>query len=320
VGQPEGEPFAPLIAVAQVPPERVAVPSFVPKQHIATLPGYTKPGNLCEPSAGRKRGIELRPEAGQKDRSGRSMRATLPAPPPFPCTPHTETKGWRATAVKPFQPLPSEVLPIVVRVQPGIFAANPPKQALRELALPSARPWHSLALPWESLEGFHFAMPMAEETNEVRLQAPSSITPWTSSVDADIPGQQLLRESTQVPFELPPLLEGTRTPLTRSRVAEAVVPTQPGLNEPLRGRREPVQAEPFVKAKLSEKFPLPILAKTPLPVIGLPDGLLIWTENINSYRRRIWCSSRLREGGRSVQTLQLGPSMQLDTPFEMSTT
>jgi hypothetical protein len=142
VGQPEGEPFAPLIAVAQVPPERVAVPSFVPKQHIATLPGYTKPGNLCEPSAGRKRGIELRPEAGQKDRSGRSMRATLPAPPPFPCTPHTETKGWRATAVKPFQPLPSEVLPIVVRVQPGIFAANPPKQLLAgDICVNRGSPW-----------------------------------------------------------------------------------------------------------------------------------------------------------------------------------
>lgn len=298
----------------------MAEPSFVPKQHIATLPCYTKPGHLCEPGVSRTRKIALTPEAGQKDRSGRSLRATLPAPPPFPCEPYTQTEGWRATALKPFQPLPSETLPIVVRVQPGAFSANPPKQALRELAFPSPRPWNSLALLWESFDGFHFAMPMAEDTTTGRLQHPAWVTAWTSCVDADLPGQQFLRESPPVAVELQPVLEGTRTPLTHSQMVEAFAPIVPGLNKPLRGSRSPVKAEPLPQARLSEKLPLPILAKTPLPAIGLPEGLLIWTDNINSYRRRIWCSSRLREGGRVVHTLQLGPAMQLDTPFEMSTT
>jgi hypothetical protein len=318
-GQPEGEPFAPRIAPAEVRPERVTVLPFVPKQHISMLTGYEKPGNICEPRTGRKRGIQLTAEAGRMDRSGGSLRGILPAPPAFAREPRIETTGWPATAPKPSQPLPSEPWAIVFQAQPGGAAAIRPKQALRELALPSPRPWYSVAMLWASFDGFHFAMPIAEATTEVCLQSPSAMAPWNSYADADLPGRQFLRESSQIPFELQPSLEGARMLLSPVELLEAVVPSLSGLNEPFRGGKSSVEAVPFPQAPLSEMLPLPMEAGTPLPANALPEGLLIWSGSINSYRRRNWGSPRLREGGRVVHTLQLGPSMQVNEPFEMPT-
>ncbi len=320
VGQPEGDPFAILFVAAEVRPERVKVSSFVPQPHIALPPYHAKTGHLCEPIASRISEIALAAETGQKNRRGRSIGATLPTPPPFASELRIDSTGWRATALKPFQPLPSGSLPVVFRAQAGSSVVVRTKTALRELSLPSPRPWHSLAILWESLDGFHFAMPVAEPKTGVRLQDSSWLVPWTSCVDADLPGDQFLEESPPVPFELQPLLEGTRTPLSRAAMVEAVAPVVPGLKKPLHGVRAPLEAEPFPQAPFSEMFPLPVLAKTPLPAIALPEGLLIWTESTNSYKRHHWRSPRLREGGRNVHTLQLGPSAQVEAPFEMSAT
>jgi hypothetical protein len=320
VGQPEGDPFAILFVPAEVHRERVKVSSFVPQPHIALPPHYAKTGHLCEPIASLISALDLVAETGQKDRRGRSIGATLPTPPPFASEPHTDSTGWRATALKPFQPLPSEPLPVVFRAQAGSSLVVRTKTALRELALPSPRPWHSLAILWESIDGFHFAIPMAEPTTRVLLQDSSWLVPWNSCADADLPGDQFLQESSEVPFKLQPLLEGTRTRLSRAAMVEAVAPVVPGLNQPLRGGRSSLEAQPFPQAPFSELFPLPVLAKTPLPAIALPEGLLIWTGSTNSYRRHHWRSPRLREGGRNVHTLQLGPSAQVEAPFEMSAT
>lgn len=319
VGQPEGEPIPFLIAPADVSPERLAMPASVPKQHISMPPGYVKPGQLCQPATSRLRAIVLTPEGVLKEGGGHSLRGTLPAPPPFPCEPRTETKWWQAAALKPFQPSPSGPLPILLREQPGGFATMRPKQGLRELALPSPRPWQSLSILWQSLSGFHFAMPTAEAKTEVRLDHRPSFSLWKSCTDAYLPGPEFLQESSEVPLELHPLLEATRTPLSASKMVEAVAPILPGLKEPVPGTKACFEAEPFPQAPVSEMLPLTILADRPLPVIALDEGLLIWTESTNSYVRRNWRSPKLREGGREIQTLQLGPAAPEDVLYEIST-
>jgi hypothetical protein len=320
VGQPEGDPFAILFVPAEVHRERVKVSSFVPQSHIALPAFHAKTGHLCAPIASRMSAVDLAAETGQKDRRGRSLGATLATPQPLATEPHIDSTGWRATPLKPFQPLPSEPFAVVFRAQAGSSAVVRTKTALRELALPSPRPWQTLAILWQSIGGFHFAMPMAEPTTKVGLQDWSWLTPWNSCADADLPGQQFLEESSEVPFVLQPLLEGTRTPISRVAMVEVVTPVGPGLKQPLRGSRSPLESQPFPQAAFSEMFPLPVLAKTPLPAIALPEGLAIWTGIINSYKRHHWRSPRLREGGRNVHTLQLGPSAQVEAPFEMSAT
>jgi hypothetical protein len=184
--------------------------------------------------------------------------------------------------------------------------------------LPSARPWHSLAVLWKSFHGFHFAMPMPESPAEVYLANPTSIAPWNTCADVCLTGRKLFRESAEIPFELQLSLEGARTLLQPIEVIEAVAPFLPGLEKPLVGSRLYVEAEPFPEAPVYETLPLPLSAEIRLPVIALPDGLSIWTESINSYTRRHWCAPRLREGGRAIQTLRLAPSLEVNEPREVS--
>jgi hypothetical protein len=316
-GQPEGELFAFLVAPAELHTERVEIAPFVPKQHISAPPCYAKPGNACGPRTGGMGGIEFACAAGRKDRNGRLLDATLPVPPPLTCEPHAQTEAWRAAALQPSQPLSSKPSRLVWRAQAGGSKAIRPKQGLRELALPSPRPWHSLTVLWESLDGFHFAMPMPESAAAVRLPNPRSIAPWNTCVDAALPASRFLQESAEIPFELQPSLEGARTLLAPVEMREAIAPFLPGLDKPLRGGNPSVETEPIPEALLSEMLPLPMSPKTALPGIALPEGLLIWSGSTNSYTRRYWCAPRLREGGRVVHTLRLAPASEVSESLEV---
>lgn len=193
-----------------------------------------------------------------------------------------------------------------------------PKQALRELVLPSARPWHALTIWWESFRGFHLAVPMPEAANEVRLARLDSFATWKEWADAYLPGLRFLRQSAEVPVELQLTLEGARTHLPQVELIEAFVPFLPGLNEPFRGSKPSLETQPFPEAPVPETLPLPMSAETAAPVIGLPEGLLIWHGVINSYNRRPWSLPKLREGGRTVHMLQLAPWAPIDEACEMS--
>jgi hypothetical protein len=193
-GQPEGELFAFLIVPAELDTERVEMGPFVPKQHISAPPSYARPGKPCEPRTSGMGGIEFGAAPGRKDQRGRLLGAALPLPPPLPREPHTQTEAWRAAPLRPLQPPPSRPWPLVLRAHSGGSKAIRPKQGLRELALPSPRPWHSLTVFWESFDGFHFAMPMPESANAVRLPNPTSIAPWNTCVDAPLPDRRFLSE------------------------------------------------------------------------------------------------------------------------------
>jgi hypothetical protein len=316
-GQPEGELFAFLIAPAELHRERVEIAPFVPKQHISTPPCYAKPGDPRGPRTSGLGGMEFACAAGRKDQTGRLLGAALPVPPPLARELHAQTEAWRAAALKPFQPPPSKPSPLVWRAQAGGSKAIRPKQGLRELALPSPRPWHSLTVLWESFDGLHFAMPTPESAGAVRLPNPTSIAPWNRCVDAPLPGRRFLRESAEIPFELQPSLEGARTLLAPIEMREAIAPFLPGLDKPLRGGIQSVETEPIPEAVLPEILPLPMSLKTPLPGIALPEGLLIWSGSTNSYTRRYWCSPRLREGGRVVHTLRLAPASEVSESLEV---
>jgi hypothetical protein len=311
-GQPEGQPFGFLIAPAELRPERVMLAPFVPKQHISTLPCYAKPGNAGEPRTIGISRFDLPSAPGHID------RRALPAPQPFACEPRTEIEGWAVAALKPSQPPLGKPAPIVFRAQAGGPAAVRPKQGLRELVLPSARPWHSLAILWKSFHGFHFAIPIPESPAKVYLANPTSIVPWNTCADVCLTGRKLFRESAEIPFQPQLSLEGARTLLQPIEVIEAVAPFLPGLEKPLVGSRLYVEAEPFPEAPVYETLPLPLSAEMRLPVIALPDGLSIWTESTNSYTRRHWSAPRLREGGRAIQTLRLAPSLEVNEPCEVS--
>jgi hypothetical protein len=317
-GQPESELFAFLIAPAEMPSERVGIAPFVPKPHISAPPCYAKPGDARGPRTGGIVGIEFACAPGRKDGRGRLLGAALPVPTPLACEPPAQTDAWRAAALKPFQPPPSKPSPLVMRAQAGGSKAIRPKQGLRELALPSPRPWHSLTVLWESLDGFHFAMPMPGSAAAVHLPNPTSIAPWNAFVDAALPGRRFLRESAEILIELQPSLEGARAVLASVEMLEAIAPFLPGLDKPFRGGNPSVETEPIPQAALSEMLPLPLSSKTPLPGIALPDGLLIWSGSINSYTRRYWCAPRLREGGRVVHTLRLAPSNPVSESVEVS--
>jgi hypothetical protein len=316
-GQPEGELLALRIAPAELHIERVEIAPFVPAPHISAPPCYARPGSISEPRTGGTGGIEFAYAPGRKDQRGRLLGAALPVPPPMAREPHTQTEAWRAEALKPFQPPPSKPSPLILRPQAGGSKAIRPKPGLRELALPSPRPWHSLTVLWESFAGFHFAMPVPESAGAVRLPNPTSIAPWNTCVDAALPGRRFLRESVEIPFELQLSLEGARTLLAPIEMREASAPFLPGLDKPLRGGIPSVETEPIPAAELSEMLPVPMSPKTSLPGIALPEGLVIWSGSTNSYARRYWCSPRLGEGARAVHALWLAPSNEVSEPLEM---
>lgn len=318
-GRPQGQPLEFLIPAADVRPERVTLGPRVPEQNILMVASASaKPCNACAPRTNGIVEVELASQPGRADRTGRGLSMELPVPPPFTCEPRTQTEAWRAAALKPSHPLPSEPWPLAVRPQAGGSAVTRPKQALRELVLPSPRPWHSLAIWWESFRGFHIAVPMPEAITEVRLTTPVSIALWNNCAEAYLPGLRFLGQSAEKSFELQPSFEGALAKLPHVELVEALAPFSPGLDEPFRGSKPFLDAEPFPQAGVPETLPLPISAKTPSPVIGLPEGLLVWTGTINSYTRRSWRLPRLHEGGRTVHTLQLAPAPPVTEPFEMS--
>ena len=319
IEQPEGEPITLRIAPSDVSAEKIISAPVVPQKGVTTPAFYGKPGNTCEPRTSGIGSVEMLPEAGRIDRDGRLEAPILSLPGPVSREPQVETEAWRAGALKPSQPVMSEPSPLVLREQAGGVVASRQKQALRELVMPSPRPWYSLSVRWESISGFQFALPPAEAKTSVGLPLPTSIRPWNSIVDANLPGSRFLEQSEEIVAEPEISLEGARTSWTPSRVLEAEKPFVPGLKEPQSVRKISDPADPFPQSPLYETLPVAMDPEALAPDVALHDGLTIWTGVTNSYRRRFWSMPRLREGGRTVHMLQLAPSMDWNEPAEMST-
>lgn len=318
-GQPEGEPITLRIAPADVAPEKIESAPVIPEEDVATPASYARPGNPCEPGSSGIGPIDMLPEAGRMDRDGHFEASTLQLPSPVGREPQVETEAWRAGVLKPSEPAPGETLRLVMREQAGSAAAARQKQALRELIMPSPRPWHSLSVRWESLNGFHFAMPPSETKTGVRLPFPTWTRPWNALADADLPARRFLEQSEEIVAEPAVSLEGAHTSWTPSQVPQAKKPFVPGLKEPQSIRKALNESNPFPQTPLYETLPVAMDPETVAPDEALPGGLMIWTGVTNSYRRRFWSLPRLREGGRTVHMLQLAPSMDWNEPAEIST-
>jgi len=318
-GQPEGEPIALRIAPSDVAPEKIASAPVVPEEDMATPVAYAKPGHGCEPGTSGIGPIDMLPEAGRIDRDGHFEASMLQLPSPVGRELQVATEAWRAGALKPSEPTSAEPSPLVLREQAGSATATRQKQALRELVMPSPRPWYSSSVRWESLNGFQFALPPAETKTGVRLPFPTWMRPWNGLADADLPGSRFLEQSEEIVAEPGLSLEGAHTSWTPSQVLQAEKPFVPGLKEPQSIRKALDKSDPFPQTPLYEMLPVAMDPETVAPDVALPDGLTIWTGVTNSYRRRFWSLPRLREGGRTVHMLQLAPSMDWNEPAEMST-
>jgi hypothetical protein len=194
--------------------------------------------------------------------------------------------------------------------------ARRPKQALRELVLPSPRPWNTLTT--ESLRGYQIAGPPPAGTAMAHLLIADSTALWASYKDAHIPGLLFLRQSEEIALERQPLLDATRAPLRKVELIPAVVAFSPGLKEALNGKRVSMQADAFERLFVENALPCPMAAIVPLPAVALQKGLVIWTQSINSYNRRQTGTPRLRYGGRLVHSLRLAPSMENEREMSMA--
>ena len=238
VGQPEGDPFAILFVAAEVRPERVKVSSFVPQPHIALPPYHAKTGHLCEPIASRISEIALAAETGQKDRRGRSIGATLPTPPPFASEPRIDSTGWRATALKPFQPLPSEPLPVVFRAQAGSSVVVRTKTALRELCSPFAATvalvGDPMGIDWMG-SILRCQWPSRKRGSVYRIRPGScrGLPAWTRIC----PATNSWRSHPRYPLSFSPCWRARAHPYRAPQWLRPWRRCVPGLNRPLRGVR-----------------------------------------------------------------------------------
>lgn len=316
---PEGSPFACPIEPADIQPTRVALAPFVPKEQISLFAFPAKPGSACGPRTNGPSAIHFRPQPGAIDRRGHPAGGELRPEPPIVYQPRTQRDAWRPKVLKPSDPVASQLASIPFGPQAGGSAeVRRPKQALRELVLPSPRPWHSLTIPWQSFRGFHLALPPAEATTQATVQAPDPAALWNATSEMHRLGRRFLQELQELVWQHEPSRDGARTELPEVELVAAVVPFSPGLNEAFQNRKPSVEdREPFTKI-VAETLPLAASARVPAPAVALSTGLSIWTGTINSYMQRNLCSPRLREGGRVVHMLRLAPAIQVDKECKIS--
>jgi hypothetical protein len=318
-GGPEGPPFAFSIQPAEVRPERVTLSPFVPKEHLCLVASWAKPGNACGPRTHGPGEIHFLPQSGLMDRRGHPPGGELTPEPPIACEARMQRDAWRPKVLKPSDPAPSQPASIQFEVQAGGSAEiRRPKQALRELVLPSPRPWYTLTIPWQSFLGFHLALPPAEAATETIVQAMHPSALWNNTSEMHLLGRRSLQEVKELSWRRGPSPNSVRTELPEIEPIAVVAPLSPGLNAAFPGSKPSGQdAEPFTKL-VSEALPLPRSVVAPAPVVALTTGLSIWTGTINSYTQRTWCSPRLREGGRAVHMLRLAPSIQVKEECKIS--
>ena len=307
---PEGPPFACAIELADVRPQRVTLSPFVPKEQISLVAFPAKPGNACGPRTNGPGAIAFGPQPGVIDRRGHPPGGELRPEPPIACEPRTERDAWRPKVLKPSDPVACRLASIPFSPQAGSSAeVRRPKQALRELVLPSPRPWHSLTIPWQSFRGFHLALPLPEATTRATIQAPDPAVLWNTAGEMPLLGRRFLQEWQELAWEHEPSRDGARTELSAIKPVAAVEPFSPGFNQVFQGDKPALEhPEPFTNIA-TEALPLSESALAPAPAVALSTGLPIWTGTINSYMQRNLCPPRLREGGRVVHMLRLAPAV-----------
>jgi len=315
----EGRAFSFLLQPVDVAAERIVLSEFAPKEHISTVVSFGKAGKACGPRAEGPVAILFAYQAGVTGASRRPPGGKLAAPPPFAVEPRIETKAWSAASLKPSEPLahPAACIPFEPQTA-GPGEIRRPKQALRELVQPSARPWHSLSILWQSFRGFHLALPAVEVASDPDVQARGTVLLWNSPSDEFLSGRRFLRESAEIPFEREPSDDGARARLTGVQPISIVELFSTGFTAAIRGGKASVEdPDPFTKM-VSERLPLPKSVETPAPIIALSHGLSVWNGTINSYIRRTIWAPRLREGGRAIHTLRLAPVIQVNEPSEIT--
>jgi hypothetical protein len=317
-GRPEGPARPFWIEPVHVQPERLTVLPRNPEGRISEVASNTKPGKRCSPVTPGLFILPIAPHSGKTDRSGRAPGVGFTLPPNFNRQVPVESDPWRAAAVKPSHPAPTEAASVMYHPQTGSAAvAQRPKQALRELVLPSPRPWAALNIPFESLRGYHIAVPTPVGTALRHLFVADSTALWTSYQDAQIPGLLFLRQSEEILLQRQPLLDAAPVRLREVEPIRAVAAFSPGLNEGLKGQRVSIQANAFERVFV-EKTPPPMAPIAPRPAVALQQGLAVWTHLMNSYNRRQTGTPRLRYGGRLVHSLRLAPSMENEREMSMA--
>lgn len=318
-GGPEGPLFACPIQPAEIRPERSTLAPFAPREHISLMAFRAKPGNACGPRTGGSDDIHFEPQPGPMGRQGQAPGGELAPEQPIACEPGMQKDAWRPKVLKPSEPVPSPTVSIPFETQTGSATEiRRPKQALRELVQPSARPWYSLTIPWQSFLGFHLALPPAEGTALVTVQTPASVALWNSTTEMPLGGRRYLPEWQELAWEHEASAEGAATDLPEIEPVAVTVPFSPLPNAAFQGTRPPVEdREPFTKI-VPETLPAAQSVTGPAPVAALSSSLPIWIGTINSYMQRNWHSPRLREGGRAVHMLRLAPSIQINEQSKIS--
>jgi len=318
-GRIEGRPFALAIEAAEVTVKRIVLSEFAPAEHVSLGAGLAKAGKACGPRTEGPAEIYVALHPGLTERSGRPPGARLATPPPFGAEPRVETEAWHATSLRPSQPLPSKPASLAFEPQTGTsIEIRRPKQALKELVLPSARPWQSLTIFWQSFRGFHFAFPAVEVASEPRMHGTALAALWNTPVDGCSSGPRLLCQSAEIAFEHEPSAEGACPGMLVLNLISIDELCSPGFDAAIRGSKLPLRnPDPFTQM-VRETLPLAKSVETPAPQIALTQGLSIWNATINSYIRRNLWSPRLREGGRVIHTLRLAPVIQVNESCEIS--
>jgi len=315
----EGAPFAFSIEAAEIPPEQVTVLPFSPREQVLTVAPPSKSGRVCVPRTNGIEDLGFRPHPGLTDRRGH-RRGSQPTPEPaLTRQPSVEINAWVADVLRPSDLTSTPARTVVFEVQTGGSAEiRRPKQALRELVLPSPRPWNSLTIPWESFRGFHVALPSAESIRGTSLQTMQANTLWDTTGDLSLAGRRPLQIPKEIAWRHAPAADDVRTKLPRVQPAECTAPIAPGLKSACPGEKlEADIPEPFPKM-VPEMLPLAQDADAPAPGLALSSGLPVWAGTINSYSQRAWCSPRWREGGRAIQMLRLAPTVPLKEERKIS--
>jgi hypothetical protein len=318
-GRPEAPPRPFSIEPAHVQPERLTLSPRIPEVRISEVASNTKPGKRCGPVIPGLCTPPITPHPGKTDRRGRALGVVLTLPPNFNGPVPLESEPWRGAAVKPSHPAPAEAASVMYHPQAGsAVVAQRPKQGLRELVLPSPRPWITLTIPFESPRGYHVAVPAPAGTAAPHLFVAYSTEIWTSYKNAHIPGHFFLRQSGEITLERQPSLDAARARQQKGELISAVVAFSPGLNEALKGQRVSIQTNTFERVLVENVSPSPMAAIAPLPAVALQEGLQVWTHSINSYNRRQTGTPRLRYGGRLVHSLRLAPAMENEREMSMA--
>jgi len=296
------------LEMAEYRPARADAPPIVLQHDLCMAASWVMSGGVCSPRTHEQFSIKFDVQAGLIAASGRPPGGEVRPLAAFAPKPRPQEEVESAGVLKPKLSAMSLLAAVQFDPQAGTGATIPgAHERFGELVLPPLSQFSRVSSS-QSSRAFNMELGPAHSPKNANVKAPWAASIWNSGTNMDLPGSLFLGATREFSCKPKVSTEGPRIPLPGTHPVAPGVPFTLAVSTisegapPSFGGREPV-----IKV-VSKVMPLPEFVLAPRPGVASRSGLLIWTAPINSYRRRKLGTPRLREGGKLIHSLPVGPA------------